>query len=132
MTQARYSPFLSELPICGLIKAANLVLSVVEIDLVGISVCQQEHYKRPTFELHSLARMPGMLEESCAQSKGKVLVMTENTTATFISSTVICVRDQAKQSINACFWHHWDLFSANMARIMVCLTLGLSAYQSIE
>ena len=72
-------------------KAANLVLTDVEIDLVGISVCQQEHHRRPTFELHSLARMPGMLEESCAQSKGKVLVMTENTIATFISPTITCI-----------------------------------------
>ena len=108
-------------------KAANLVLTDVEIDLVGIS----EHHNRPTFELHSLARMQGMLEESCAQSKGKVLVMTENTTATFISSTVICVRYQTKQSINACFGII-GTYSRPIRRGMVCLTLGLSAYQSIE
>ena len=38
-------------------KAANLVLTDVEIDLVGNS----EHHNRPAFELHSLARVPGMI-----------------------------------------------------------------------
>ena len=38
-------------------KAATMDLTDVEIDLVGIT----DHHNRPTFELHSLARMPGML-----------------------------------------------------------------------
>ena len=71
--------------ICGL-KAANLVLTDVEIDLVGIT----EHHNRPTFEY---IHWQGCQEcyKSHAQTKGKVLVMTENTIATFISPTITCI-----------------------------------------
>ena len=67
----------------GLIKAANSVCLLSRSTLVGISVCQQEPITHTTFELHSLAIMPGMWEGSCAQSKEIVLVMIEETTAIF-------------------------------------------------
>ena len=67
-------------------KAANFVLTDAEIDLV----VSPNIINVP---LLSYIHRQGCQEcyKSHAQTKGKVLVMTENTIATFISPTITCI-----------------------------------------